>query len=283
MATSFGMLKVRVGGAWINISPGPVGPDGPVGPAGSAGPQGPVGPQGVIGNTGPQGPVGATGAQGPIGATGPQGPTGATGPQGPVGNTGPAGPTGATGPQGPPGVGDEKWGTWTPIIGSSPTDPSYGSVGNEYSQSYTSQEGSWHRIGRLVHLWTKIQFSNNGSLTYTGGAHSAIRIAWKNFPFAPTGVGSGIAQNLAGSISYYTNLNATDYGNGPAVNCSGLMCHGFATWRHAEIFRIVPGTNPLWMLGRDTNSTSQMVLFIAFYTDSTTPSNSAGYPAPVTF
>jgi hypothetical protein len=72
MAT--GVLKARVGGNWINISPGP---QGPVGPGGS---NGPPGPQGPIGNTGPTGPTGPQGPVGNTGATGPQGPQGIPGP-----------------------------------------------------------------------------------------------------------------------------------------------------------------------------------------------------------
>jgi hypothetical protein len=183
---------------------------------------------------------------------------------------------GIVGPPGPPGGTDEAFGTWTPFIGTSPTDPGY--PGSESGQSYApnSQQGSWYRIGRYVSLWSKIQFSNLGSLS-----GSTARAAWKNFPFAPSGTGTGIVQNWSGTISYYTNLNAGAHDGYTPVNCSGLMCHGFATWFHAEIFLVLPGTNPQWMQGRDLNNTSQIVLAISFFTDNKTPSNQTGYPAPV--
>ena len=63
----------------IELTPGPIGPQGEIGPIG---PQGEVGIQGEIGPIGPQGEVG------PQGDIGPVGPTGATGPQGPKGDTG---------------------------------------------------------------------------------------------------------------------------------------------------------------------------------------------------
>jgi hypothetical protein len=60
------------------------------------------------------------------------------------------------------------------------------------------------------------------------------------------------------------------------------MCYANSTERHALIFRVIPGTNPQWLIGLDLNNTSQLILSIAYWTDDTTPSNLAGYPAPVT-
>jgi Collagen triple helix repeat (20 copies) len=93
---------------YIELTPGPEGPQGPVGPQG---PTGPVGATGPAGAPGPTGPEGSQGVQGPAGATGPKGDTGATGPQGDQGLVGPQGPEGPEGPIGPTGPGVAVGGT----------------------------------------------------------------------------------------------------------------------------------------------------------------------------
>jgi Collagen triple helix repeat (20 copies) len=105
---------------YIELTPGPEGPQGPVGPQG---PTGPIGATGPAGAPGPTGPEGSQGVQGPTGATGPKGDTGATGPQGDQGLVGPQGPIGPEGPIGPQG----------PIgpAGGAPVDLSYITVAGE--------------------------------------------------------------------------------------------------------------------------------------------------------
>jgi Collagen triple helix repeat (20 copies) len=93
---------------YIELTPGPPGPQGPVGPQGSTGPVGATGPAGAPGPAGPEGPQGV---QGPAGATGPKGDTGAPGPQGDQGLVGPQGPAGPDGPIGPTGPGVPVGGT----------------------------------------------------------------------------------------------------------------------------------------------------------------------------
>lgn len=73
---------IRAAIAAVELTPGPVGPEGPQGPRGYDGAQGPKGDTGPRGEQGPQGLPGADGAQGLPGADGLQGPKGEQGPQG---------------------------------------------------------------------------------------------------------------------------------------------------------------------------------------------------------
>ena len=102
----------------IELTPGPIGPQG------IPGPQGPIGETGATGPQGERGPRGYQGEQGPQGIQGIQGQTGARGPQGPIGEPGPEGPAGKDGKDGKDG--------YTPVKGVDYFDGAPGQDGKDY-------------------------------------------------------------------------------------------------------------------------------------------------------
>ena len=129
--------------AWIDLSPGVVGPDGlsAYQVAITEGFNGTVTEwldslQGIQGIQGIQGPKGDTGDQGPQGIQGETGPAGADSTvPGPQGETGPAGADGAVGPQGPQG---EKGDTGdTGPEGPAGSSTTFGAVGSYAFLRYT--------------------------------------------------------------------------------------------------------------------------------------------------
>lgn len=108
----------------IELTPGPIGPQG------IPGPQGPIGETGATGPQGERGPRGYQGEQGPQGIQGIQGQTGARGPQGPIGEPGPEGPAGKDGKDG-----------YTPIKGVDYFDGAPGQDGKDGAPGKDGQDG----------------------------------------------------------------------------------------------------------------------------------------------
>lgn len=169
---------VEVGGAT-----GAIGFTGATGPTGSTGATGAIGSIGPIGSTGSSGSTGSTGSSGSTGSTGATGSKGSTGAAGPTGSNGTPGLTGATGPSGS----TITFGGFTPIL----------NFDGVPAVSYSIQEGTYTKIGRLVNFNLSIAPTNLGPIvpsaiaTITGmpfpktlgNTYTFIPITWQHFSF----------------------------------------------------------------------------------------------------
>ncbi|MBL4664452.1 MAG: DUF1554 domain-containing protein [Nitrospinaceae bacterium] len=141
----------------IELTPGPIGPQGVAGPTGSQGPAGANGVQGLKGDTGltgAQGVQGVPGANGSVGAQGPQGDSGLAGTPGIQGTPGTDGTDGATGANGVAGAKGDKGDPGSPgvagadgatgpqgVAGASGSDGAQGQVGFQGPQGTAGADG----------------------------------------------------------------------------------------------------------------------------------------------